>query len=263
MTDEHPAAAARVSDDPLRILIVDDEPLARARMAALCAGRPDLELVGVAEDHDGALALASAARPDLVLLDIAMPGPDGFAVAAALARLSPPPAILFCTAHDRFAVAAFEIAAVDFLLKPVSAERLARAVARARLARATAAPSPVPVAGDEFWVPVRHEMIRIPARQIDRVEAERDYMRLHVGSRSYLLHETIGALEKRLDPALFLRVHRSTILRRDRIVRLRHDGLRGCYADLVDGDSVRIGRTYLAAARALIGNQPPAPVRPE
>ena len=78
-------------------------------------------------------------------------------------------------------------------------------------------------------------------------------MRLHVGPRSYLLHETIAALERRLDPALFLRVHRSTILRRDRIARLRHDGLGGWYADLHDGDSIRIGRTYLAATRALMG----------
>jgi len=237
---------------PLRILIVDDEPLARDRLVALCGQLPDLLVVGTADDGATALRQAAALSPDLILLDITMPGLDGFAVAAALETLSPRPAFLFCTAHDRFAVAAFDAAAVDFLLKPVSRDRLARGIARARAAIALAPPTP-PAGGEEFWVPVRNEMVRIAAIEIDRVEAERDYMRLHVGPRSYLLHETIAALERRLDPALFLRVHRSTILRRDRIARLRHDGLGGWYADLHDGDSIRIGRTYLAATRALMG----------
>lgn len=246
-----------MADTPLRILIADDEPLARDRLAALCAHWPDLVIVGVAEDGPATLAQVAALAPDLILLDIAMPGLNGLEVAAAIELLAVRPAILFCTAHDRFAVAAFDVAAVDYLLKPVSVERLGRAIPRARSAR-TATPSAPSdprgaVGSDEFWVPVRNEMIRIAAADIDRIDAERDYMRLHVGPRSYLLHETIGALERRLDPARFLRVHRSTILRRDRIDSLRHDGLGGWYADLIDGNSVRIGRTYLPAARALIG----------
>ena len=236
---------------PLGVLIVDDEPLARDRMAALCAALPDIRVAGTAQDGAQALDRIAALAPDIVLLDIAMPGLDGLAVAAALAGLAAAPAILFCTAHAHHAVAAFDLGAVDYLLKPVAAERLARAVARVRASRAAARPARG--CADEFWVPVRQDMVRISAADIDRIEAERDYMRLHVGARSYLLHDTIAALERRLDPARFLRVHRSTILRRDRIAGLRHDGAGGCHADLVDGSSVRIGRTYLAAVRALVG----------
>ena len=236
---------------PLSVLIVDDEPLARDRMAALCAALPAIRIAGSAPDGERALDRIAALAPDIVLLDIAMPGLDGLGVAAALGRLPAPPAILFCTAHPHHAVAAFDLGAVDYLLKPVSADRLARAIARVRASRN--AVRPVTAIAEEFWVPVRQDMVRISAAEIDRIEAERDYMRLHVGTRSYLLHDTIAALERRLDPARFLRVHRSTILRRDRIAGLRHDGAGGCHADLLDGSSVRVGRTYLGAVRALVG----------
>jgi two-component system response regulator AlgR len=106
---------------------------------------------------------------------------------------------------------------------------------------------------EEFWVPHRSEMIRIPASAIDRIEAERDYMRLHLGSRSFLLHQTISALEQKLDPAQFIRLHRSTIVRRDFIAKLHHDKLGTWYASLADGADVRIGRSFLAAAKALAG----------
>ena len=105
----------------------------------------------------------------------------------------------------------------------------------------------------EFWVPHRSEMIRIAAQDIDRIEAERDYMRLHVGARSFLLHQTITELERRLDPERFIRLHRSTIVRRERITRLSHDGMGVWHAVLADEERIRIGRTYLPAARALIG----------
>ena len=105
----------------------------------------------------------------------------------------------------------------------------------------------------EFWVPHRSEMIRIAAQDIDRIEAERDYMRLHVGARSFLLHQTITELERRLDPERFIRLHRSTIVRRERISRLSHDGMSVWHAVLADEERIRIGRTYLPAARALIG----------
>lgn len=236
---------------PLKTLIVDDEPLAVERLQILCARLPELQLVGTASDGAQALRLVDALSPDLLLLDIAMPGMTGLEVAAALDGQARRPAILFVTAFDQFAVAAFDLAATDYLLKPVAPDRLEKAVARVleRLAQA-----PAPAAADpwlrEFWVPGRGELVRVAAADVERVEAERDYMRLHLPGRSFLIHETIGALEQRLDPTLFIRLHRSTIVRRDRIVRLTHDGLGNWAAELADGSEVRIGRTYLAAARA-------------
>ena len=240
---------------PLRTLVVDDEPLAVERLQILCARDPRIDLVGVATDGEAALRLVEALAPDLLLLDIAMPGLDGMEVARAIERRASRPAVVFCTAFDQYAVAAFEVSAVDYLLKPVSAERLGRAVTRVLEAAQTAPPPPAPAAAwaEEFWVPHRAEMIRIATQDIDRIEAERDYMRLHIGARSYLLHQTITELERRLDPAKFVRLHRSTIVRRQFIAKLRHDGLGVWHADLADGAEVRIGRTYLPAARALMG----------
>lgn len=243
----------------MRTLIVDDEPLAIERLQLICARDPAIEVIGTASDGAAALRLVEALSPDLLLLDIAMPELDGIGVARALARHANPPAIIFVTAFDSFAVEAFDIAAVDYVLKPVAPDRLARAVARVGERRAeAAAPAQAAAAEDspyaqEFWVPHRSELIRIAAEDIDRIDAERDYMRLHVGPRSFLLHQTIGSLEERLDPERFIRVHRSTIVRRERIARLRHDGSGVWFADLADDGEVRIGRTYLAQVKAMAG----------
>ena len=243
------------ADPALRTLIVDDEPLAIERLQILTAPMPSVQLVGTASDGEAALRLIGALSPELVLLDIAMPGLDGIGVARALEGKADRPAIIFCTAFDQFAVAAFDVAAVGYLLKPVGPDQLARAIAR--VAELRRAPTPLlttaPAWIEEFWVPHRSEVIRIAARDIDRIEAERDYMRLHLGKRSFMLHQTISALEQRLDPALFIRLHRSAIVRRDFIARLRHDGLGTWHAVLADDHVVRIGRSYLGRARALIG----------
>lgn len=240
---------------PLRTLIVDDEPLAIERMQVLCSEQAGLSLVGTANDGEAALRMIGALKPDLVLLDIAMPGMDGMTVAQSLAAgPERAPAIIFVTAFDNFAVDAFNIAAVDYLLKPVAPDRLTLAVERVR-GRLVAAPPKVETSAyeTEFWVPHRSSLIRIAAEDIDRIDAERDYMRLHIGPRSYLLHQTITALEARLDPAQFIRLHRSVIVRRDRISSLGHDRAGAWFAELVDGEKVRIGRTHLAAAKAMIG----------
>ncbi len=244
--------AAEETHRRLRTLVVDDEPLAIERLQILCAREPAIDLVGTASDGEAALRLVEALQPDLILLDIAMPGMDGMAVARALEGGEQRPSVIFCTAFDQFAVAAFDVAAVDYLLKPVAPERLARAVSRVAGKR-SAAPQAVTAYAAEFWVPHRSEMIRVAAEDIERIEAERDYMRLHIGARSFLLHETISELERRLDPARFIRLHRSTIVRRDRIARLAHDGLGTWRAILTDGVEIRIGRTYLPAARTLAG----------
>lgn len=239
-------------DSQLKTLIVDDEPLAIERMQVICAGLAGIEVVGTALDGRAALAAIDALHPDLVLLDMTMPELDGLAVARALARGESAPAVVFVTAHDNFAVEAFDLDAVDYVLKPVTAERLERAVARAAARRGARAAG----GGDwlnEFWVPHRSELLRIAASDVDRIDAERDYVRLHVGDRSYLLLQTVSGLEARLDPDRFIRLHRSTILRRDRIAGLRHDGLGVWSAELDDGTTVRIGRTYLARAKAMAG----------
>ena len=240
--------------EALRTLVVDDEPLAVERMQILCAGLPAVHLVGTAHDGAAALRLIEALAPDLVLLDIAMPGLDGLAVARAIDTQPSRPALVFCTAYDQHAVAAFDVAAVDYMLKPVSAERLAKAIGRVMDARARATVTGAASRwAQEFWVPHRSEMIRVAASDIERIDAERDYMRLTAGGRSYLLHETISELERRLDPGLFVRLHRSTIVRRDCIARLAHDGMGAWRAELNDGSEVRVGRTYQAAVRALAG----------
>lgn len=243
-----------MSGATLRTLIVDDEALAVERLQILCARLPGLSLAGTATDGAAALRLVEALEPDLLLLDIAMPGLGGLEVARALDGRQKRPAVIFCTAFDHFAVAAFDVAAVDYLLKPIAPERLERAVARVR-GQAAAGPAE-PAASPwvrEFWVPHRAEIIRITTAEIDLIEAERDYMRLHVGPRSYLLHQTIGELERRLDPAEFVRLHRSTIVRRDRIQRFRHDANGAWSAELGDGRALRIGRLYLANARTMAG----------
>lgn len=241
----------------MRTLIVDDEPLAVERMQILCARIPALNVVGTASDGAAALRLCEALAPELVLLDMTMPEVDGLGVARGLAKQSPRPAVIFVTAHDHFAVEAFDCEAVDYVLKPVAQDRLERAVDRALARRDSAAPAEAaPVTSpwiEEFWVPHRSELIRIASGDIDRIDAERDYVRLHVGTRSYLLLHTIQRLEDRLDPERFIRLHRSTIVRRDRIAGLKHDGLGVWSAQLADGELLRIGRTYLAKAKAMAG----------
>lgn len=244
----------------IRTMIVDDEPLAIERLQIMCAREPRIALVGTATDGEGALRLIEGLGPELVLLDIAMPLLDGIGVARAVSRMTVRPSLIFVTAFEGFAVEAFDLAAVDYLLKPVAQERLSRAIDRVevalRLHDGAGGAAPIVSASpwaEEFWVPHRSELVRIAADQIDRIDAERDYMRLHVGTHSYLLHQTISALEARLDPQRFVRLHRSHVVRKDHIVRLRHDGGGVWFASLADGADIRIGRTFLANARAMTG----------
>ena len=236
----------------LRTMIVDDEPLAIERMQVLCAELGQLQVVGTASDGEAALRLADKLKPDLLLLDMTMPGMDGLGVARALAKRDNPPAVIFVTAHEDFAVEAFDLEAVDYVLKPVAAERLERAIDRA-IARAERVASEGGEWLSEFWVPHRSELLRIDAAQVERIDAERDYVRLHVGDRSYLLLQTIAGLEGRLDPTRFIRIHRSAILRRDRIRGLRHEGLGVWSVELDNGEALRIGRTYLRKVKAMAG----------
>ena len=253
------AHGANPATELLRTLIVDDEPLAIERMQVMCAELDQLTVIGTASDGGSALRLAERLKPDLLLLDMTMPGMDGLAVARELANRDDPPAVIFVTAHENFAVEAFDLEAVDYVLKPVGADRLERAIERA-LGRRGRAASPDGSESDhlsEFWVPYRSELLRIAVADVFRIDAERDYVRLHVrtpqGSTSYLLLQTIAGLEERLDPEQFIRIHRSTILRRDHIRGLRHEGLGVWCAELADGQALRIGRTYLRKVKAMAG----------
>jgi DNA-binding LytR/AlgR family response regulator len=244
---------------PLRTIIVDDEPLAIERLQILCGDIAEIELIASASDGAQAVKMAEELSPDLLFLDIGMPRMDGIAAARAMAKLNRKPAIIFVTAYDNFAVEAFDLDVADYVLKPVSAQRLHRAVERAAATISTAANVPQYAASadynyaKEFWVSHRSELIRIAASDIERIEAERDYMRLFTGGRSYLLHQTISALEQKLDPAHFLRIHRSHIIRRDMIKGLRHDGGGVWHALLGDETMMRIGRKYLASVKQITG----------
>jgi two-component system response regulator AlgR len=240
----------------ITVLVVDDEPLAVERLQLLLARAPGVTLVGTANDGEGALSIAEAVAPDVVLLDIAMPGMDGIEVARALSESDVDPVVIFVTAFDNFAVAAFDVAAIDYLMKPVDPARLERALARVRDhlaggARATGRRDTAHV--EEFWVPDHNGLVRIAASDIHRVTAERDYMRLHVGARSWLIHRTIAKLEEDLAPALFIRVHRSVILRRDAITGLFRDEAGHWTARLSDGGEQRIGRSYIDDVKKFAG----------
>lgn len=241
----------------LRTMLVDDEPLAVERLEILCSKQPDIEIVGTASDGVAALRMAQQLTPDLIFLDIGMPKMDGINAARALGLMERKPAIVLVTAYDNFAVEAFDLDIVDYVLKPVSSERLGRAIARAQTGPTTAPTEQTATSNgnyaSEFWVSHRAELIRIAAVDIQRIEAERDYMRLHTGQRSYLLHQTISTLEQRLNPDQFQRIHRSHIVRRDLITGLRHEGGGVWHALLGEDLSMRIGRKYLADVKKLAG----------
>jgi len=242
----------------LSILVVDDEPLAVERMQLLLARCENVSLAGTGSDGEAAIRLVEALSPDVVLLDISMPGMDGIDVARALAALPNSPVVIFVTAYDSFAVAAFEVEAVDYLMKPADPQRLGRALDRARAhiekrGGAAAPPAPKPQYLEEFWASDQSGLVRISVQDIDKVSAERDYMRLHVGNRSWLVHHSMSKLEEGLDPERFVRLHRSAIVRRDFITGMRRDDSGSWYARLADEGEQKVGRLYLQNARSLAG----------
>ena len=249
-----------MDDTQLKVLVVDDEPLATERLQLLLARCEGVDLVGTASDGEAAIRMSEALQPEVLLLDIAMPGMDGIDVARALAASKPPPAVVFITAFDQFAVAAFEVEAVDYLMKPVDPERLERALTRARthLHRRETGVDAAPAAPqsqylEEFWASDLSGLVRIATSDIDRVSAERDYMRLHVGRRSWLIHHSMSALEEGLDPALFVRLHRSAIVRRDFIAGFQRNPSGRWIARLADETEQPVGRLYSDSVRAIAG----------
>ncbi|HMM76231.1 MAG TPA: LytTR family DNA-binding domain-containing protein [Gammaproteobacteria bacterium] len=213
-----------------RILVVDDEPLARERLRALLAELAAGEVVGEAGSGLEALALAARERPDVVLLDIRMPGMDGLEAALHLARCAPAPAVIFTTAYDEHALAAFEAQAIDYLLKPIRPERLRAALAKAEvltLARATAAGSARgggARARTHFSALVKGNLKLVPLAEVRYLQADRGYVSVFHPGGELLIEEALKALEEELGDA-FLRIHRNTLVAVAQVSALERDAL--------------------------------------
>ena len=252
----------------MRVLIVDDEPLARRRLMQLLAGHPVIEVVGEAENGRQALDLVALLRPDVLLLDIEMPGVDGLSVLRALPP-GPGPAIVFVTAFQNHAVAAFELRATDFVVKPVREERLARALDQARSdlvarragerlaflqARLAELEERAVRAGDAgLWVQIGSEKRRLSLNEIRWLEAERDFVRFHMEGHAHLVSALLGDMEKVLDRDAFIRVHRSAIVRKDKVRAVRRGRFSAPMLELEDGHLLQVGRKYRDAVRAEFG----------
>ena len=216
-----------------RILVADDEPLARERIRGLLARLPAYEIVAECGDGASTVEAILRERPDIVLLDIRMPELDGFEVLAALEGMEAAPAVVFTTAHSEYAVRAFEVRATDYLLKPFDRARLERALVSAAERRARA---PAQVDEDlrailgslrareryppRFLVRSSGELYFVRAADIDWVDAQGNYVRLHAAGRTHLVRDTMKEFAAKLDPSVFVRVHRSAIVNIDRIARL-------------------------------------------
>ena len=259
------------SDRPLRVLIVDDEPLARQRLLDLLAGREGIEVVGQATSGREAVEAIRTLQPDLVFLDVQMPGMTGLDVVRAIGP-EQMPVTIFVTAYDQYALKAFEVAALDYLLKPFDDERFEQALTRARrllkLREVEALRErllqllqddhpPVPAKPSKYLeriaVEMRGQVRVIPVRQIDYITASGPYAELHVGDQVYVIREQMQTLEERLDPALFIRIHRSAIVRIDLIdVLLRGAG--GRYAvRLKNGVRLKVSRSRREALERRLG----------
>lgn len=257
----------------IRTLLVDDEPLAREGLRLLLSTDPEVRVVGEAGNGPEAVRLIREQRPDLVLLDVQMPELNGFEV---LSHLGPGevPAVIFVTAYDRYALRAFDIHALDYLLKPFRDDRFHDAVGRAkaqiRLRRMSdlsqrlmsvlstygerditppPATAPAPPAAPEPWV--RRLAIRDTGRvvfldveEIEYIEAADYYVQIHAGGKAYLHRETMQSLEARLDPERFMRIHRSAIVNSRRIRELRSEGRRELVVVLTGGAELRVARSH-------------------
>lgn len=260
----------------MRCVIVDDEPLARRRLRTLLGAHHDIEVADECEDANAAVTSILTLRPELVFLDIELPGADGFAVMDVVRGTNV--FIVFVTAYAEHAVRAFDADAVDYLLKPFDAARLARSLSRVRSAlaeRRTArlvaelrtvadhastftppgsarapldppppASTPAPPWPARFAVTLGQRTLFVHVADIDWVEASGNYVRLHVGNRAHLLRLGLGALEAQLDPAVFARVHRSALVRLDRVRELRVDSRGDWHAVLADGTAVPVSERH-------------------
>ena len=245
----------------MRVLLVDDEDLARKVLRELLAAHPEVEIVGEAGNGFQAVKMVEELAPDLLFLDIQMPKLSGFEV---LELVGDRVAVVFVTAYDEFALKAFEVHAIDYLLKPVEPARLAEALARAglRLERVEPRPSPLAVAADARppGRPLERVLIRddgqvhvLQVGKIDYIEAQDDYLSFAAGGKRYTKQQTMAELEAQLDPARFVRIHRSYLLNIDRIARLELYAKDSWLAILQDGAKLPVSRTGHARLKELLG----------
>ena len=250
----------------IQALIVDDEPLARDRLQKLLDAEPDVAVIGQCANGKEAVKTIRTEKPGLVFLDVQMPELDGFGVLAAL-EADQIPVVIFVTAYDKFALKAFEVHAVDFLLKPFDRERFQTALKRAkerlaqkgpgeldqRIAALLAEIKPEAKALERLAVKTSGRVIFVRTSDIDWIEAADNYVNLHVGNESHLHRETLTALAERLPPKKFMRISRSTIVNVDRIKELQ-PLFHGEYAVILrNGTTLTLSRSYRDALDELIG----------
>ena len=248
-----------MSTDPVRVLLVDDQELVRSGLRRILRRRDGFEVVGECEDGAEAVTAIAERAPELVLLDVQMPKLDGFEVLDLVGREV---AVVFTTAYDQYALRAFEVHAVDYLLKPVSAERLSAALARVRerldrgdrFASAGAMAAARPAKGRAHRVLVRDgpRVHVIPIDRIDYVQAQDDYVCFRSEGKDYLKEQTLAETEASLDPAQFVRIHRSYLLNLARLVRVDQDERENRVAVLTDGRRLPVSRAGYARLNALL-----------
>jgi DNA-binding LytR/AlgR family response regulator len=252
----------------LRVIAIDDEPLALRRLEWCLQEMPGIALVGKTADPQQGLEMIRTLAPDVVLLDVDMPELTGFELIDSMGALGegPLPEIVFVTAFDHFAVKAFAVSVVDYLLKPVERSRLLEALERARVRRelrdaqarvqelraiienlrTERRGGPAQAKYEtELWIREGDARVRVPVQMIERLEADGDYVKLHVGQRVRLMRARLGDLADRLDPAQFVRIHRSEIVRHDLIAAIRRQDSGRTFAVLADGREVPVSRRYV------------------
>ena len=251
----------------LRVVVADDEPIGRQRLVRLLQAEPDTEVVAACADGEEAVEAIREHAPDVVLLDIQMPHLDGFEVVAALGE-NHPPAVIFVTAHDQYALRAFEVHAFDYLLKPVDQDRLHHAIGRAltssnRMPQGSTTRRILTLleelnardrgrGRDRLVVRTPERAFFLRAENIDWIEAAGKFVHLHVGRAVHALRESMAELEQELDPARFLRISRSVIVNIDRIQEIQ-PWFQGDYVlILTDGTRLTSGRSYRARVRAFL-----------
>lgn len=251
----------------LSVLIVDDEPLAREGLSLLLKQHALACEVRMARNGREAVNMIRQQRPDLILLDIQMPGMNGFEVVDAIGA-EQMPMVIFVTAHDQYAIRAFEVSATDYLLKPVTQERfdqaLERATVRLRAVPSEDMPNRMLAMLEAIANPPRHltrfairtgdRTLFVPVEQVDRIEALQNYARLHTSSGIHTLHVTMNAIESSLDPASFLRVHRSHIINTHRVRQFWSLSHGQYLIELASGDRVQSGRSYVEKVRRALAN---------
>ena len=257
----------------IRTIIVDDEPLAREKLRGYLESEADIEIVAEAGDGRSAVEIIEHEKPDLVFLDVQMPELDGFQVIESL-EVEPMPKVVFTTAYDQYAVKAFEVHAVDYLLKPFDRERFANAIEKVRAS--VDAPDEVTADAlgsmrdrleallqevererhpyrDRLVIKASGRVVLLETEEIDWVDAAGNYVRLNAGEESHLLRETMNRLEDRLDPKRFLRIHRSTIVNIERIKELQQQFHGDYLVVLKTGQRLTLSRSYRDRLQDILG----------